>query len=551
MKCFKKNFKKFDKFGKEPTLYYKGEEKKSTNFGIIISLLYIIIYITYFIYKLIRMFKKFELVFYDTLEYIEQPPIINLTVDNFYGGFALENPETYNPFIDETIYIPKAYFKLGKRFGDEWDWEIKEIKVERCKLEKFGKFFQNKFNNNSLNNLYCFEEMNEKFIGHFSYDFYSFFYIQLFPCINKTENNNHCKPKEIIDNYLKSTFVSMEFEDVELTPQNYSNPVMPINQNIYFKVGKKILKEIHIYYQIVNIETDLENLGIDEFHRSKNEQFLKYHSTNQMVNLIEDDIYENGESFCDITIKLYDQVRIQRRTYTNLFSVLEDVGGLMEIVKLFFIIVTSFFIGVLYKISIVNNLFYFNFKKEKFFNRIKVDGKIENLRYDNSKYENSIDKKKNLSKSYGEKISNGMNDNDYNNNINYRNNITSNNITAKTFNLFLKNSDNLSKDKNKENNNNNILNKEQIDSSRHYKNEIKNNEENKDKKKEKIKINKAFIYFCLCFVKKSKSKKISLLNKSMKLFTKKMDICTLFKNIYKNDEDLKNKDENFFLKDSD
>ena len=56
----------------------------------------------------------------------------------------------------------------------------------------------------------------------------------------------------------------MEFEDIELNPHNYSYPVSSRNQDIYFTVGKKLFKEVHIFYQIINIETDLEILGIDE-----------------------------------------------------------------------------------------------------------------------------------------------------------------------------------------------------------------------------------------------------------------------------------------------
>ena len=42
----------------------------------------------------------------------------------------------------------------------------------------------------------------------------------------------------------------MEFEDVELTPQNYSNPVRPRNQDIYFTVSKKLFQEVHIFFKL-------------------------------------------------------------------------------------------------------------------------------------------------------------------------------------------------------------------------------------------------------------------------------------------------------------
>ena len=157
-------------------------------------------------------------------------------------------------------------------------------------------------------------------------------FIELFPCKNTTENNNKCKPIEIIDSYLKGTFVCMEFQDVELTPHNYNYPARARNQDIYSTIGKKLFKEIHIYYQITKIETDLEILGFDELQRLNNVTYLKHITTKEMANILEDDIYQTGNAFCNITIKLHE-IRIQRRSYSKLFNILGDVGGIMEIIN--------------------------------------------------------------------------------------------------------------------------------------------------------------------------------------------------------------------------
>ena len=91
------------------------------------------------------MQKKVDVIFYDTFIYEEKPPSINLSADNFYGGFGLESPDTYDPFIDETIYFPKAYFKSAIRNGSKWNWEVKELELEKCNVSKFGEFYTDKF----------------------------------------------------------------------------------------------------------------------------------------------------------------------------------------------------------------------------------------------------------------------------------------------------------------------------------------------------------------------------------------------------------------------
>jgi hypothetical protein len=93
-------------------------------------------------------------------------------------------------------------------------------------------------------------------------------------------------------------------EDIELTPKNFKNPIRPRSVDVYTTVGKKLFQEIHSFFEVVNIETDLDWFGFDEIENIKSEIYLKYDETVIMSNLIENDIYETGEAFCDVTFKL-------------------------------------------------------------------------------------------------------------------------------------------------------------------------------------------------------------------------------------------------------
>ena len=88
-------------------------------------------------------------------------------------------------------------------------------------------------------------------MGHFCYAIYSYFYIELFPCANSTENNNHCKLIELIDFYLKNSFIQFEMEDIELTPNNFNTPTMERNRNIFYKIGKYLFQEVDIFEVII------------------------------------------------------------------------------------------------------------------------------------------------------------------------------------------------------------------------------------------------------------------------------------------------------------
>ena len=522
--------KDVDMFGKEPELYYKGRPKKTSWIGRILFFSFVLIYFAFFLYKLIKMLKKTDVTFYDTFSYAPSPPQVPITHNNFYIAFALEDPITYNPFVDEGIYYPKASFKRAEMKGDDFEWTVVDLEVERCKLEKFGDIYQDVFRHMELNNFYCFKDINNFILeGHFSYYLYSFFYIEFFPCKNDSQSQ-HCRPIEDIDYYLKNTFVSFEMEDIELTPKNYKNPIRPRNADVYTTVGKKLFQEIHAFFEVVNIETDLDWFGFDEFENIKSEVYLKYDETFIMSNLIEEDIYENGDKFCDVTF-LSENVRTQRRVYTKFVTILGDIGGFMEVIFTLFRIMCAMSVDILYEVSMVNNLFSFELEKKKVVLKFGVEGSVFNN--DNSSNNNNhkhdiknntimiIKTKKNEPKS--------------------RTNI----VKQKSTNRFLKDpnvSSYSAKSKSnfqdidiypKQNNedekvnNHNILGGIGGLGGHHYEWNLigKTNVD-------KVKLNRGCIYFWFCFVRRRNILPNALLNEGMDLISKRLDVFNLFKQIY-------------------
>ena len=81
--------KEIDLFGKEPDIYYKGKQKKTSWMGRICTLLYIGIYIFFFTYKLIRMFKRQDVSFSETNSSIGELPKIQVTKEKFLYAFSL------------------------------------------------------------------------------------------------------------------------------------------------------------------------------------------------------------------------------------------------------------------------------------------------------------------------------------------------------------------------------------------------------------------------------------------------------------------------------
>ena len=570
---FKNKFKyilNIDLFGKVPKLYYEGEEKRKSYIGSFSTILYVIIYIGFFIYKINGMLKKIDLSLYETYIFTDGVPSIELTNEIYYGGFALGNPLTLKTFIDETIYYPKGYFISSKKIDDEWIRTIKELEFEICRLEKFGSKYKEFFKNVPLDNLYCLKEINETLEGYMTSDIYSYYKIEFRPCFNSSKNNYSCKPKEIIDQYITSTFIEFKLQDIELTPHNYKTPVEFQRRDVQGVAFKYLLQNIYTHLQIVNIETDEDILGFSYFSNIRKEKYLKYDESFVHVAPSEKDIYANGV-LCTVTIQLAGKVLTQKRSYTKLIDVLGEVGGFMGVIYSVFEIVLIFLTNNLYDISLIKNLFSFDLDKNKILIKNIQNSKIEKVTF----LDEISNKRENISKDISSNVSSQriLNNNkirDININQNKANNdnvLISRNLkiskikknksknqksstihNLETFdNDNIKNSNLNIKNNNQINNNNNI-NKYNFNN-KNYIDGKKDKIEEKDKKNEKenkpnlneIKLNIFYTYFCVDCIRKRNNIKNNLIDQSLRLIAQKLDILNLFNKLYIYEEFLEKK----------
>lgn len=542
-----------DLFGKEFELYYKGKTKKTTLIGAIFTILYIAVYFTFLLYKVIRMFQKNDVTFYDTYAFTGEPPKIQLTDDKFYGGFALGNLATLETFVDDSIYYVKAYFIEGVKDHNSWTWTNTTLEIETCKLEKFGEKYRDLFKEKQIEKLHCVPALDQLLQGHLTYDIYSYFKVRFFPCVNSTLNNYTCKPLSVIKKYLTRTFVTFKMEDVDLTPQNYDSPVQLRGKEVSTNIGSNLFKDVHSFFQVVNIETDEDILGFEGVSRIKKEKYIKYDQSVILSSLKDEDIFESGESICDITIQLSEKELTQKRTYTKLDEVLGDVGGLMEIFFSFFSIFSSFLTETLYEQSLVNHLFYFDIDKKIILMNKKEEKRKKSSRVQRPMIYNSKLRSKSTSKIAHEDITN------LSNSIKGKSNdeplVKSKFSNEKISSLKLKKKKVKIKSRKKDI----VLNEKKV-SDKKIKNEINifdlnsNNFNNsnecikiiKDKETninlekvnenrriiKNIRINKIYTYFCFFCARKRKNIQNILLNEGMKLIIEKLDILNLFKNVY-------------------
>ena len=202
--------KEIDFFGKEPEFYLKGKPKQATLFGRIFTYIFMIIYVTIFCYKLYRMTRRIDITFYDSYSNTDHVPVVKITQNNFTLVFTLLD-EDGDPFIDDTIYYPEAYY---------FDAGYQEVKIEKCDPNKLSPEFLEYFDYKDIDSYFCLTDIDYELRP-----FKNTLRIEIYPCIDASEEDDYCESREFIESYMNNLLFMVYFEDVNLTPLNFDSPV--------------------------------------------------------------------------------------------------------------------------------------------------------------------------------------------------------------------------------------------------------------------------------------------------------------------------------------
>ena len=353
-----------DLFGNDVDIYYKGKPKRNTWIGRILTLLYIGIYLFFFIYRVIRMENKLDVTFYDTYAFNGVPPFMQLNHEIFYSGVALIHPKYKVPFVNPSIYNVKMTYSSGVKKGFNFEDVITEVPIEICNLSKFGSNYRELFKKKDLDNYYCVKDFNQLLEGHQTYDKYSYFNIEFFPCVNSTENNNICASKELIGLLLNKFGVTFAMQDIDLTPQDYEKPIDYRLKEVSLTVASDMYLEVHSYWRVVNIETDEDIFGLGTSNNIRKEKYLKYDSAQILYSTNKLDLDNQNSPLITFTVGLSEQELTETRTYPKLIAVIGDVGGFMEVIFSLFGLIATVLTETLYTKSLVNHLFSFDLDKK-------------------------------------------------------------------------------------------------------------------------------------------------------------------------------------------
>ena len=541
------DFFDFDMYSQNIGFFYKNKDKISSKFGIILTIIYIIISLGLFIFYTTKTIKRTSINVHDSTIHLKESSKFNIDPNLFYFAFGVENPETSTRFIDETIYYPKVTFYEKIKQGPTLTTvEERELEIERCKQEKFGEKYQSLIVEGELNNSYCINDINLTLSRGFKLNRVSYIKIGIYACVNTTENNNHCKPKEVIDKHISGTFFSLLAKDIGLDPSNYSDPIIPTLQDLHTTIDKSFFRDFVLYFGITEVQTDV-GLLIEKINK---ENYINFIKSTQAFYYRDEEYYYNGETMCEIQFKIGDDIRIQKRSFMKMSEVFAITGGYMQLISTIFKIISLWSNKLSYEEKIINSLFNIYPEKKKITLKNKMQNKLNDFSdknnyfsfYGNKKF-NDISNQNNSEISVIDKNNiNKINISDYliqskNIDINSNDptkecikinkphkNLNKNLVEEKSKDLI-----NLNENKSKADllnigsncNSINIINRLQ---KQNNKNTIAS-EVNEDNKSKKININ----LFHYCFPKcKNSTDDIKLFNLSLSFYKKEMDVTHLF-----------------------
>ena len=499
--------KGFDCFGVQYGFHYKSEENYTSVIGGVVTLLFSIFALWYFITNFISFVKRENInsVYYTMTT--SKTDIINFKNFSYGIAFGISCDNDYN---DHSIY---DYLSLKldhvKTTTDEnGSNRIKtSIDYVKCDKSKFFDLLDAEYDRLQLDNFFCVndEQSNLNIQGIFGNEIFEYFQFDVvikdlskFDEIKEILMNKECQ-----FNFFHSSFA--------IDVSDYSHPVTPFLISSYFDFTPDSLNSVNYYFSLTNFETDkniLLNNPKTQFFlgKSKEENFRIYKGLNRNNENIDD-----VDVLAKIHLRADTSVTMVSRQFEKIGEFVANVTELIEQILLIFIAVFGFLDTFYAYHAVISDLFVFkgneNENTKLFIKNIK---KIQK--------NNEINEKDKISENSLNKNNNSINKN--NNSINKNNS----NIEMEKLNI-----------NESENNKNLIPKKENQTEAKLPSTQNTNNNKNVEFiNKAELNYNVFEIYFmsifscCLC---KNLKKKKEIYDKSTEILFTKMDIIEYLKNM--------------------
>lgn len=344
--------RKFDFLSRGPQLLINKETTYKTISGAIFSSL-TIIFVCFYSYSIGKeVFEKQFPLIIERDSVSQEIYYHNVSQSNFFFMYSISTED--NLFIlddiDKVLDIKVYHYSY---FQNETDSNFTKIPISVTYCNNTKRNPINFFSKDQLANSFCLINFNISFGGNWDDSMLSSFMVDIFLCKNTTTNEN-CLPYKDQVEILDNKYFNLYIESNRVNSKEYSDPIITIMNNIYFSIDINQYKIIEIFYKTVLVQTNIgwlfENI-ISQYGIQFDYSFI-----DNTVILNRDD----NKSIGSLSIYSSRKETIYERKYITILDIISNLGGLLEIIIISFMIISNIISYKLINLKLINTIFEFN-----------------------------------------------------------------------------------------------------------------------------------------------------------------------------------------------
>jgi len=448
MKTF---FKSIDYFSHKFTYTHKGKDKYNTVLGgVATSLALLVILINaWIIGKDIYLREQPIVIGYE--EVFNYYPTTKINYDNIFLGFFISDSYNY-AFEDESILkiIPSIY---ANYFDQNGNLKYKErfLELTDCISELERLNLTAPLTPFIMKPIKCIKNLNEILSGFWTDTFLSYLMFKVYRCTNETiseisnletvedemefrqfekniskinlislnnedkENDEFirklnnikkndknstkkenktitCKSIEEIEKVTQNLYFNFLYTSVAINSKNYTEPMITQISQDWFTLGIGIFKTIDYYFQNFIVRTDDGMIFSHSYQDLNKIGYFKHLADSQLL-------YNSNSNIFWLSIYISNHVKYMTREYIKVQNIFANLGGIIQVVLIFFKIIFYPYFQKKLNLKIINELFDFDdalisgmtdTKVLKRSNIKRIDSLIGSLKLNNSKDNNII-----------------------------------------------------------------------------------------------------------------------------------------------------------------
>ena len=320
--------RKLDFFGKAVFLNFRGSKKSQTRAGAIFTVIFLA-YIVWCIYYVSQdLFKREEpITIINSESFDENPGPMVLSPDTFSFGFGLQDPDTSQHYINQSIYTVSVSYNQQQRIvSDDAKidvvWTTVSLETEACTKSHFGDI-GGSFADLPLDMLFCLKQKQphldeiqlQGVVGSPTYQYIS---VTINQCQNSTSNGT-CATQEKLDSLLFGGLFTAYYPNTATDLKNFSYPNRKYQDSTSTTVTNNYFKQTTMWLNHLEVESDLGWL----VSNPKTKKYIKLDQIKELTNYNQD-----PTGFFRFVVRVGKLKTHYRRSYTKIQDISAKVSGL-------------------------------------------------------------------------------------------------------------------------------------------------------------------------------------------------------------------------------